>query len=220
MTDLRPTDDDRPARLADYVRSHDLALMPRGPAWDGHVGGCLSDAVLQAHRNYEQSVEPRVQRFCHEHPGASTVGGFLDLCGPRPEAATRWCELIGYRSLSRGTRVIDLAELLSSHGVETADEARSWLANPSSPAALLRIHGVGPKTAAYLGGLFGVAQAVAVDVRLQMVLRAAGVTWTGWNDARQIIVGTADILGVDPWILDGALWTHAASFAARSDTSS
>lgn len=200
------------------MRARGLALVPRGPAWDGHVGGCLTDAVLQAHRDYDLQVEPRVARFCRGHPDAATVSGFLAVCGPRPEAVARWCELVDYRSPARATRALDLADLLRSQDVETGHDAREWLEDPPSVAALRRVDGVGPKTAAYIGGLFGVPGAVAVDVRLQRALKAAEVTWAGWEDASQVIVTAADILRVDPWILDGALWNHADTLGRRRPT--
>lgn len=219
-TDHLAVRDDRPDRLAAFVRDRGLGLEARSVAWSGHVGACLTDAVLQAHRNYDLHVEPRVARFRSEHPDAATVSGFLTVCGPRPEGPARWCELVAYKSLPRGTRVLDLADLLMSQGVETAEDARRWLDDPSSVAALRRIHGVGPKTAAYVCGLFGVPGAVAVDVRLERALEAAEITWAGWNDARHVIAQAAVVLEIDPWILDGALWKHANELGSVSPPSS
>ena len=187
-------------RLAAHIRAlPDFEVVePRDAPYE-HMGALIADAALQGGIRFDTVVKPRVQEIL-AWPEARTTSGFLDVLTRRgPAAVLRWS---GARTPAAA---LGLAELLSREGVETEEELRDWLAHDHAPARLTAIPGIGPKTVDVLRMAVGIP-AVAVDVYLWRLLAEAGVEAKGYDAAREVFTGAAELLGIPPRTLDWSVW--------------
>ena len=175
-----------------------------------HMGALLADAVLQAGINYKTVVEPRVKRLERSHPDAQTTSGLLALLREYgPETLLTW---------KRGRKpetLLDLGAMLQEKGVETVEDLRAWLSSAGNDAELLSVRGVGPKTVDYLRILSGLP-AIAVDSRLRGFLADAGCPTSDYDEARRLLEGVADAMGVHRALLDHSIWEYVADRKAAN----
>jgi hypothetical protein len=104
-----------------------------------------------------------------------------------------------------------LADLLAAEGVQTVGELRTWTLLPGSRRKLLKVKGVGEKTADYVAMLAG-APAVAVDRRI----RAFVGNGTD-QEIRGLLAAVATELDLDLGVLDRVVW-EAGKAALPPDT--
>jgi hypothetical protein len=187
-----------------------LDRMPRRPdVWvrasqnSDHVGAVLAEAALQAGINYEAVVVPRVRQFVRQFPSASTVSGLLALLASQDTA-----EVLGIRNARKCRTFRELAELLRAENVETAIDLRRWMGNAGSRAKLLRVHGVGVKTAAYIRLLLGL-QGIAIDIHLRRAAADVGVARSD-EDLERLFTAAAKLAGIPLDEVDGSLWQRGA----------
>ena len=187
-----------------------LDRMPRRPdVWvrasenSGHVGAVLAEAALQAGLNYESVVVPRVKRFVKEYPAAASVSGLAALLGSGDIAV-----VLGINNARKCRTFSDLAHLLTAEGVETADQLRTWIERSDSRSKLLRVPGVGVKTAAYIRLLLGLP-AIAIDVHLRRAASEVGVVCSD-EELERLYTLAAVHAGVALAELDGSLWQQGA----------
>lgn len=191
------------AVLADYVRSlADFVIVETIDGNYNHMGATIADAVLQAGISYDAVVRPRVRRILVEHPEARTASQFLRLLEDRGvEAVLAW---------SAGRKLgtaLGLTRFLVQEGVETEDDLRRWLQESANHARLRAIHGIGPKTVDYLHILIGM-QAVAVDVHIRRFLARAQLPVRSYGEARDLVCGAADLLGIEQARFDHSIWKY------------
>ncbi len=200
-----PTD----IEIREFARTMD-AELPHGwrdavPSPWNHIGAIVADAGLQAGINYETVVLPRVRRIVHLYPAAATTRGF---------SAT--AQLIGLDTVlmwshpTKLARVASITTLLLSHDVDTVRDLRSWLQQTGSLDALLGLHGVGRKTVDYLKKLAGLP-AMPVDRHLRRFAHAMGLWCVTYDEWAHLYARAACVLGVDPSILDAAVWQYCRS---------
>jgi hypothetical protein len=184
--------------------------MPRRPdVWvrasenSGHVGAVLAEAALQAGLNYEAVVVPRVKRFVKDYPAAAKVSGLTALLASGDVAV-----VLGIKNARKCQTFSDLARLLTTEGVETAEQFRAWLERGDSRAKLLRVPGVGVKTAAYVRLLVGLP-AIAIDVHLRRAASQVGVVGSDEELERLYTLAAAEA-GIALADLDGSLWQQGS----------
>lgn len=70
------TQDEAPARLAEYIRRLADFRLERSPAGNyNHMGATITEMILQAGIDYRSVVVPRVQNILRRYPEAATAGG-------------------------------------------------------------------------------------------------------------------------------------------------
>ncbi len=190
--------------LDDFEMVEDLALPYH------HMGATITDAALQAGLRYETVVWPRVQHVM-TIPEAATTSGFLAVLRERGgEEVVHWThpEKLG--------RMQAVAELFAAESVETEADLHFWLCEDGDErgahiAKLAAVHGIGPKTIDYFKILCGEQDTAAIDMHLTRFLEQAGVRVTSYEQAREVIAGAAEELGVSPARLDHSIWTYMST---------
>jgi hypothetical protein len=195
-------------RIDDFELAEDLGVPYH------HMGATITDAVLQAGLRYETVVWPRVQHVMEAFPEAATTSGFLSALKVRGGE-----EIVHWTHPEKLGRMIAVAELFASEGIETEIELRVWLcgngtggadehACRANVAKLAAVHGMGPKTIDYFKILCGEDDTAAVDVHLLRFLGQAGVVAHDYEQARRVITGAASLLGVSAARLDHSIWLY------------
>jgi endonuclease III len=204
--------DDDLARLVVLIEGLEITeLLPWKRASEGsdHLGGVLVDAVLQSGINYRSVVEPRVKSFMAAYPSANTLPGLrqaLEAKGPQA--------LLNVANARKLRTLPALVELMSHEGVETVKDFKRWMARPACEAKLAAVHGVGPKTIAFLKLLLGI-DAIAIDVHILRETRKAGVGETDPARLADLFAKAARRCGQPLAQIDGALWKRAADRSKR-----
>lgn len=195
------------AKLVSYLDSIGLdgaTQVTRG--WD-NVGAVIVDATLQRRQKYEATVKPRVLHLINTWPDAATVSGFR-----RRIESGELGNVIKWKQGERLTQIADLTSVLESQNIETVDELRERLLEPSKRATLRRalrgVKNVGPKTLDYFDILTGIPTGVAVDVRIRETIKAAGIHNTSYTHVAAVIRDAARTKGWRPGDLDAALWKN------------
>lgn len=174
-----------------------------------HMGAVLVDAGLQAGVSYVNVVAPRVRRLLAHWPSAATVTRF-------EEKRRRYglAEVLRWRDEVKLERIAGLSRAFSANGVESVDDARYWLRDDASQSVLTTIHGIGPKTSAYLRILVGLDE-LAVDRHLRSFARSAGLSGSD-VDIKHRLMGAADESGMSLADIDRSVF--AAATGSPSDT--
>lgn len=202
-----PTIDTAVARLVAYIDTlKDFEIKARKP-YD-HMGATITDVALQARWNYKRQVRPSARHVRDTYPEAATTSGFLRVI--KLQGGVH--QLLSTHS-EKAQIAVKLAELLARREIETEAQLRDWIVQPGSREHLMKIRGVGPKTADYLAIRAGVEDAVAVDVHLRRFLRATGVEAEGYDEAAALIAAAAREKDVEPAELEGAIWRQQRSMS-------
>jgi hypothetical protein len=194
----------RVEQLTAYVRSLGNAFkiyMQIDGDYD-HVGATIADAVLQANRDYEKIVRPRVTRILAEYPECRTTTALNQLL-----ESTTINSFLDYDGQQRKQRFADVLCLLRSEEIETTNDLRRWLSDDTNLEKVRAIKGIGPKTVDYFKILVGL-QTAAIDRRLEAFLGWAKVQYAGYNEAREIINEAADLLGCERAHFDHSIWRY------------
>jgi hypothetical protein len=196
---------DPAVQLANYIGSlPGFALLDPGPPYD-HIGAVICDAGLQAGVHYKAVVQPRIERLLHEHPEAATTSAFRALI-----EATGPATLLNWQGQKKLMLIGSLVELFAGDGIETVVDLRAWLELDDTRERLLQVSGVGPKTVDYIRSLVGLP-GFAIDVHLDGILTKAGLDAANYAAARQLYMRAAEIMGVDPLVLDFSIWSYAST---------
>jgi hypothetical protein len=191
-------DTHRKAQLfSDYIRS--LNGFKIVDYFDGnyqHMGATISDAILQAGLNYETVVRPKIKNILEIYPEAVTTSAFWQLLNEKGPKI-----ILGWKDDEKPNRILGLTKLLLGEGIETEEELSIWIVSDANESRLLNLRGIGPKTIDYIKILVGL-QTVAVDQHLYTLLDEAGITGNSYEEARDIINLTADIMGTERVLMD------------------
>jgi hypothetical protein len=190
---------ERVAALADKVQQLSgfptfPGVEPGGARYD-HMGALLSDAALQAAIDFDAVVKPRVERLLAAWPDAVTV----DLFRSRA-AAEGLGVVLDWNHPEKLARALRLADLLANEGVQTVPDLHEWCLLPDSRTKLLKIKGVGEKTADYVAVLAG-GQAIAVDRRIRAFVGPGSD-----DEIRALLTAVAEELELDLGVLDRVVW--------------
>jgi endonuclease III len=194
----------RSERLAKYVRElgDQFKYYVEIDGNYEHIGATIADAILQANRDYEKIVRPRVNAIRKKYAEKVTTSALYGLLN-----SIAVCEFMNYNGKDRADRFRAVLDLFRAESIETCDELRCWLALPGNRKKLLAIRGVGPKTADYFKILVGLPTA-APDIHLNDFLEEAEISYENYNDAKKIINNCADILQVDRAHFDHSVWQY------------
>ncbi len=196
--------------LSGYIKS--LESFTIVDYFDGnynHMGATISDAILQAGTKYETVVRPRIERILKIYPEAVTTSKFWRLLNEKgAKTVLKW------NDEEKPTRVVRLTKFLLDEGIETEKELSVWIENEFNKTRLFMLRGIGPKTIDYIKILVGL-QTVAVDQHLYGFLREAGIEVVGYDEARDILNYTADIIGTERVLLDHSIWQYMSKRKKR-----
>lgn len=196
--------------LSGYIRSLDgFTIVDHFDGNYNHMGATISDAILQAGINYEKVVRPKIEKIFKIYPKAITTSAFWQLLkekGPKT--------VLGWNDDEKPNRVVELTKFLLKEGIETEKELSEWMVNESNKIRLLKLRGIGPKTIDYIKILAGL-QTVAVDQHLYALLREAGIEAASYEEARDILNHTADIMGTERVLLDHSIWQYMSNRKKR-----
>ena len=79
------------------------------------------------------------------------------------------------------------------------------LERPGNPKLLVELRGVGPKTVDYLKMLVGLPD-LAVDRHIRLLVSRAGLSYTRYEDIKNVVGLAADELGIRRDTFDKAIW--------------
>lgn len=170
-----------------------------------HMGGTLTDAILQTGLNYRNVVEPRVQSLIRHFPEASTTNGFITVIDRYGLE-----KLLNWKHPEKPKRIFGLTMFLSKQKVDNEDTLRCWLENSDNCQLLVDLRGIGPKTIDYLKMLVGISS-IAIDRHIRFFVEAAGITQKSYDDVKRVVEFTADILALDKNDFDFAIWSYSSS---------
>lgn len=196
-------------QLEDFVRLRRVPLKRHPGGW-GHLGATFVDAAFQPRQKYLPTVKPRAQQIA-DMPECRSADGFLAAFVDEADLASalRW-------STPRRSLVSrKLAETFVELGLSDPGAAEEAAQRDGSSRAIkdsvLRIKGVGDKTADYLLGLLGNPDAVPIDSQLRTVAGAAGLGAIGDADLKAAIREAAPGLDCRPADLEHSLWLWASN---------
>jgi len=193
-------------RLVQYVSSLDGFFSLVGPR-EGyqHMGATITDTILQAGLNYRTVVEPRVKNLIRDYPEAQTTTVFRELIsfyGLR--------KMLNWNHPEKPRRIMDMIWLFSNEGLETEAMVKDWLQKPGNANLLLNLKGVGAKTVDYLKMLVGLP-ALAVDRHVRVLVSAAGLNYSRYEDVQRVVGLAADNLGIREDYFDRAIWSYQSA---------
>jgi len=164
------------------------------------MGAIITDTMLQAGVSYN-AVRMRRDKV-RGYEEARTTCGFLSLLDRQSSVA----EFLDWGG-RKPRWVLGLARFLRDEGVETKDDLQAWIEVGRNRERLLALDGIGLKTRDYLLKLADVG-GVAIDRRWEKCLKAAGIAYRDYGDAKLIVEMAADGMGVNPSALDTSVWRH------------
>ncbi|OPY93419.1 MAG: hypothetical protein A4E73_00134 [Syntrophaceae bacterium PtaU1.Bin231] len=174
------------------------------PAPYGHMGAVITDAMLQAGLNWESVVKPRIERV-RGYTQARTTSGFRDLLhtsGPRA--------VLNWNHPEKIARIKGVIDFFCACGLETETEFREWLGQEENMIRLKGLRGVGDKTADYFRFIVGIPT-TAVDRHIKNFLALAGIAVSRYDEAREIVHCTADMMGISRATLDHSIWKYMST---------
>lgn len=171
-----------------------------------HMGGTLTDAILQCGLNYRTVVYPRVASVIRRFPTASLTTSFwnvLHLYSP--------ADVLSWSHPEKPRRLLDLTRLLVENDVQTEKDLSCWIDMPTNANTVLSIKGIGPKTLDYLKLLVGV-QTIAVDRHIRTFVALAGLQVEKYEEIRQVVLDSALMLNINAASLDHSIWRYVSKY--------
>ncbi|MBC8431848.1 MAG: hypothetical protein H8D96_07995 [Desulfobacterales bacterium] len=189
--------------LVDYLQSlDDFVMIDYFDGNYGHMGATISDAILQAGTTYETVVRPRIKRIREVYSEAVTTSEFWRLLQEKGSKA-----VLSWKDDEKPRRVVGFTKFLLEEGIETEGALSEWIESDSNRARLLKVRGIGPKTADYIKILVG-SQTAAVDRHVFRLLSEAGLETSNYEEAKEILNLAADIFGVERALFDHSIWQY------------
>ena len=170
-----------------------------------HMGATVADAVLQANMRYKTHVEPRIERIRDYYPEATTTSAVLAQLKKTPTT-----NFLNWNGKDRADRFDAIIRILKLENIETEYDLKRIFASDRAEGfkqKLLSINGVGLKTVDYLKILIGLPTS-AINRHLLSFLEEAAIYVANYNEAQEIIDGTADLLQIDRAIFDHSIWHY------------
>lgn len=209
-----PTDGNtKAAKLAEYATSlPGFRITEAGSDVSDHMGAVITEAILQAGLNYRTVVMPRIKRLRELHPEAGTTSGFIRLA--EIEGLNN---LILWNDAEKPSRIMNTAWFFRSNHIETIGDLGCWLGDQDNVRRLKELRGIGDKTVDYFRILTG-ADTGAVDRHVLRFLGESGIKVSGYGEARDILNGAADLLGVRRRAFDRSILRYMADRKNKDGT--
>lgn len=190
----------RSKALAAYIqRLKDFEFRKENEPYN-HIGATLTDVMFQAGVNWHNSVEPRIKKI-KTYKELATINGLQEYF--RNHDAEIFFDWKGRKPRN----FLRIVNFLDTQFVDTESDLRRWLLLPGSLEKLRDQPGFGNKTIDYIKIVVGL-ESVAVDRHVITMLGRAGIHDVDYSDARNIVMGAADLLKVNPSILDHSIWYY------------
>jgi len=190
----------RSKALAAYIQSlNDFEFRKENEPYN-HIGATLTDVMFQAGVNWHNSVEPRIKKI-KTFKELATINGLQEYF--RNHDAEIFFDWKGRKPKN----FLNIINFLDTQFVDTETDLRKWLLLPGSLDKLRDQPGFGNKTVDYIKIVVGL-QSVAVDRHVITMLGRAGIHDVDYSEARNIVMGAADLLRVNPSILDHSIWYY------------
>lgn len=217
ITDMK-TDSDlttEAQKLVKHILSIGLDIPKRKPP-NRHIGGIITDAVLQAGHKWKTHIGPRAERIRQNYPGADTFKGLFSLLN-----VVGAQKLLDWKGVNEQNRFSQTIAFFMKEKLNTFDDLRKWLESEDNWERLLTkslrddragIDNIAERTADYYRVLVGLPYAVKVDSRVDNFLKEAkienlsGSPIERYIAKRKIVQLAAKMLGKRPIDLDGAIW--------------
>jgi hypothetical protein len=174
-----------------------------------HMGATITDAMLQSGIKYETVVKPRVDRIYDNYPEAKTTSGFLKVI-ERIDLKN----LLDWHDSEKPRRILEVTKFLAKEGIETEIQLKEWLERNQNIAKLDSVRGVGNKTIDYFRFLSGTPTS-AIDRHLLNFLKKAGISISGYTEAKEVINSAADLIGKDRSLFDHSIWLYMSKKKER-----
>jgi hypothetical protein len=202
-------------KLVKHILSIGLDIPKRKPP-NRHIGGIITDAVLQAGHKWKTHIGPRAERIRQNYPGADTFKGLFSLLN-----VVGAQKLLDWKGVNEQNRFSQTIAFFMKEKLNTFDDLRKWLESEDNWERLLTkslrddragIDNIAERTADYYRVLVGLPYAVKVDSRVDNFLKEAkienlsGSPIERYIAKRKIVQLAAKMLGKRPIDLDGAIW--------------
>ena len=115
-----------------------------------------------------------------------------------------------WKDLEKPERIKRMCKLLLEERVETEQGFQTWLSDYNNVTRLMKLKGVGQKTADYFKILVGI-QTSALDRHLLRFIDEAGVEAADYDEAQRVINLAADYLGIERALFDQSIWKYMSS---------
>ena len=189
--------------LVDYVNGlSDFTIVTEIDGNYNNMGATIIDGILQTGINYKTTVKPRVNNYLHKYPNIKTTKEFKLLIDQITIPI-----LISWKQSAKTDRIYKLTEFLLKEFINTEEEFKEWLENPSNMKKIKKLSGIKDKTADYFRILTG-HKTNAIDRHLLKFLKQAGITVSSYEEAQNIISETSKLLKVDESCFDHSIWKY------------
>jgi hypothetical protein len=175
-----------------------------------NMGATITDAILQAGTTWETVVKPRIQVLLRNSEARTTTTFYNQIV----EVGIKI--LINWKDDEKPNRILNVTLFFLEEGIETESDLKLWLENEKNIVKFKVLRGIGNKTVDYFRILTGISTS-AVDRHLIEFLNKAGIE-IGLNEyfeAREIIIKSADKMGVDRLLLDHSIWSYMSKNKAK-----
>jgi len=170
-----------------------------------HIGGLITDIVLQSGMNYKTIVEPRVKHIVEKYPHAYNLSSFKALLDSSDISM-----VIKWSHPTKLQRMTGLIEFLLSQNIESCDDLKSFLLKDENKKIFLKINGIGAKTLDYTLKLLS-CDTVAVDRHIYSFVKDAGIDAKEYFETKTIVEYAADLMGISRSSIDASIWFYMSN---------
>lgn len=192
-------------KLADYIGTIDgFEIQKTYDSYD-HMGALVVDGILQASLKYETVVRPRAEKVLNDYSEAKTTSEFMELVH-----SENINEVLRWKDDRKPGYILGMLQFLKDKGIETVPELSDWLEDDENMEEFIKENkGVGKITGEYFKILSG-GSSVKADRHVKTFLKEAGVQFSSEDDAKDIVVEAANMMGVAPEVLDHSIWKYVS----------
>jgi hypothetical protein len=173
-----------------------------------NMGATIIDGILQSGVKYKTVVAPRVQNYLNSYSDIKTTTDFAQLILETPIE-----RIINWKPGVKPNRIKKLIRFFLLNEIETEVDLFKWFQLANSDRIFLGQDGVGCKTLDYFKILSGNVDETAIDRHLYEFISLAGIQYSNYADAAQIVKGAAKYINVEVSILDHSIWRYMSERA-------
>ncbi|MEK9207320.1 MAG: hypothetical protein AAB922_02485 [Patescibacteria group bacterium] len=198
-------------KLISYKDSLNDFVMQQETEPYEHMGAVVVDGILQSSLNYLNVVKPRVNDVLKNYPESKTTSTFLETCDKNGLK-----NIIRWKDDKKPDYILALLRSLKDRKIETVTQLKEWLDTEENLNDFVSENkGIGDITAQYFRILIG-SQSVKVDRHIRKFLGDAGIDTSDDKKSRDIVMLTAQKIGVKPVVLDYSIWKYQSSKSLKS----
>ena len=177
------------------------------------MSAIIVDSILQAGLNYDTVIKPRIENLLRNYPDYKTTSEFIFLY-----KQISLSHLINWKNEIKLNRINNLSNYLFNFDIETPEQLLLWISKDENYIDIMKINGIGLKTADYLRMLVGY-ESIPIDRHLFRFFEKMGISTLGYRQVSEICNEVSLRLQIKPHILDAILWQHLKSIGNNYDIS-